>query len=59
MFQSCSSLKSINLSNFDTSKVNSIGLLFSDCSSLKEINIYNFNTSKVYGMNGVFQAAKN
>ena len=47
MFDLCSSLKYIDLSNFDTSKVTNMYMMFSDCSSLKSINLLNFNTSNV------------
>lgn len=53
MFSGCSSLKSLDLSNFNTSKVTRFGLssylqqcgMFSYCSSLTELNLKNFNIS--------------
>ena len=39
MFSYCSSLKSINLSSFNTANVNSMGLMFYGCSSLKKENV--------------------
>ena len=39
MFWKCSSLKSIDLSSFNTSNVNDMSDMFSYCSSLKKENI--------------------
>ena len=50
MFYKCKRLKSIDLSNFDTSKVTNMGSLFYECSQLIEIKIDNFNTSSVVNM---------
>ena len=54
MFYNCYSLTSINLSNFDTSKVNNMNSMFYGCSSLTSINLSNFNTSKVNDMDFMF-----
>jgi len=48
MFNGCSSLKDINLSNFNTQNVINMNAMFERCSSLKEINLSNFNTQKGY-----------
>ena len=42
MFNKCSSLKELNLSNFYTDNVGNMGSMFSDCSSLKNLNLINF-----------------
>ena len=49
MFYNCSSLKSLNLSNFETSKATSFGLMFYNCNSLKFLDLQNFvtNSSKI------------
>ena len=47
LFYGCSSLKEINLSNFNTSNVISIDYLFYDCSSLEKLNLPKFNTSNL------------
>lgn len=47
MFEGCSALRTINVSNFNTSKVTNMWYMFKDCSGLKTINVSNFNTSKV------------
>ena len=38
MFSNCSSLTSLNLSNFNTNNVNNMSEMFSDCSSLTSLN---------------------
>ena len=41
MFYGCSSLKEINISNFNTNNATDMSGMFYGCSSLKEINILN------------------
>lgn len=57
MFNGCQSLKSIELSYFDTSKVENMAYLFHNCVSLIKINVGNFNTSKVTTMEGMFSGS--
>ena len=62
MFYECSLLKSIDLSNFDTSSVTTMESMFYTCSSLKSIDLSNFNTSSLdpsYGMNSMFNGVSN
>ena len=47
MFSHCSSLTSLNLSNFDFLSATSIDTMFCGCSNLEYINIYNFNEEKL------------
>ena len=54
MFYYCSSLTSLDLSNFNTSNVTNMGYMFSDCSSLTSLDLSNFNTSKVTDMHNMF-----
>ena len=54
MFFGCSSLTSLNLSNFNTSKVTNTSAMFYNCSSLTTLDLSNFNTSKVTNMNSMF-----
>ena len=54
MFYGCSSLKEINLSNFNTNNVNDMKEMFSSCSSLKKINLSNFNTNNATNMINIF-----
>ena len=58
MFYKCSSLTSLNLSNFNTNNVKDMMYMFYYCSSLTSLNLSNFNTNNVnnmfrmfYGMN--------
>ena len=54
MFQGCSSLKELNLSNFSTNNVTDMKFMFSGCSLLKELNLSNFNTNDVINMTSMF-----
>ena len=47
MFERCSSLTSLDISNFNTSNVTNIHGMFSACSSLTSLDLSNFNTSNV------------
>ena len=42
MFYGCSSLKELNLNNFNTNNVTDMYGMFRGCSSLKELNLNNF-----------------
>ena len=55
MFKSCSSIISIDLSNFDSSSITSMNNMFADCKSLVSINFSNFNTNKVKTMSNIFK----
>ena len=50
MFDGCSSLKKLNLNNFNTNNVTSMYRMFFECSSLQELNLNNFNTNNVTNM---------
>ena len=54
MFYGCSSLTSLNLSNFNTNNVNDMSEMFSSCSSMNFLNLSNFNTSNVTNMRRMF-----
>ena len=54
MFSGCSSLTSIDLSNFNTQKVTDMSYMFSDCISLTNIDLSNFNTQKVIDISYMF-----
>ena len=54
MFSGCSSLKELNLNNFNTNNVTDMICMFYGCSSLKELNLNNFNTNNVTNMSGMF-----
>jgi surface protein len=54
MFKGCSSLKSLDLSSFNTSNVDKMINLFADCSLLESLDLFTFDTQKVYLMNSMF-----
>ena len=54
MFAGCSSLTSLDLSNFNTNNVYNMMGMFSGCSSLSSLNLSNFNTNNVNNMSGMF-----
>ena len=54
LFQGCSNITEIDLSNFNTSNIELTGSLFSDCKALISLDISNFNTSKVINMDYMF-----
>ena len=55
MFRSCQALTSLDLSNFDTSKVINMESMFSDCYALTSLDLSNFNTSNVTNMESMFR----
>jgi len=54
MFCECSSIISINLSNFNTKNVINMSCIFARCSSLTNVNLTNINTQNVKNMYGLF-----
>ena len=54
MFSGCSSLKELNLNNFNTNNVTDMSAMFRGCSSLKELNFNHFNTNNVIDMRYMF-----
>ena len=59
MFNGCSSLTSLNLSNFNTSKVTYMNNMFNGCSSLTSLNLSNFDTSSVINIHDMFNGCVN
>lgn len=55
MFSECSSLTSLDLSNFNTSNVEDFNTMFYNCSSLTSLNLSNWNTNRVTDMSNMFQ----
>ena len=51
MFAYCSSLKELNISNFNTNNVIDMERMFFECSSLEKINISNFNNDILINVN--------
>ena len=59
MFAYCSSLESIDVSNFDTSNVTNMSYMFMECPNLKSIDVSNFDTSNVTNMSYMFYGCRN
>ena len=55
LFSYCSSLKTLDLSSFDTSNVTNMGFMFASCSDLTTLDLSSFNTINVTKMNYMFQ----
>ena len=55
MFNGCSALKSLDLTNFNTAKVTDMGNMFYGCSALTSLDLTNFNTAKVEFMYYMFE----
>lgn len=54
LFGFCSSITSLDLTNFDTEDVVDMSAMFSNCSSLTSVNMSKFNTAKVTNMSFMF-----
>ena len=58
MFRGCESLKSIDLSSFNTNNVINMSGMFFGCESLKSIDLSSFNTNNVTNMSSMFSGCK-
>ena len=56
MFYWCSSLTSLDVSNFDTSQVTSMASMFSGCRNLTSLDVSNFDTSQITDMIAMFSS---
>jgi surface protein len=54
MFNKCSELVNLDVSNFKTDNVTNMWAMFSDCSSLTQLDVSKFNTEKVKEMGYMF-----
>lgn len=54
MFALCKSLKSVDVSHFDTRVVEDAGGMFSNCTSLESIDMSHFDTGNIYNMASMF-----
>ena len=54
MFEGCSALKSLDLTNFNTANVTNMSNMFKGCSALTSLDLTNFNTAKVTNMGNMF-----
>lgn len=59
MFDGCSSLTELNISNWDTSAVTDMGWMFARCSSLTELNLSGWDISSVMNMGAMFDECIN
>ena len=59
MFYNCSSLQSLDLSNFDTSKVTNMSQMFIGCSGLTSIDLSSINANMVTSMYFIFGRCTN
>jgi surface protein len=59
MFRSCSSLISLDVSNWDTSNVTTMYSMFRDCVSITSLDVSNWDTSNVTNMQGMFYNCTN
>ena len=58
LFHYFKSLESIDMSRFDTSRVEDMSWMFNGCESLETLDLRNFDTSNVKNMQTMFQSAK-
>ena len=59
MFFNCYYITSLNLSNFNTSKVNEFNFMFHNCQSLTSLNLSNFDTSNLNRTDRMFDGCIN
>ena len=57
VFNGCSALTSLDLTNFNTAKVTDMKLLFANCSALESLDLSMFNTENVTSMPSMFNGA--
>ena len=59
MFYYCTKLKTLDVSNFNTSNVTNMDDIFYFCNSLTTLNLSNFDTSNVESMSNMFTSCQN
>ena len=59
MFSDCSNLTTLDVSNWDTSKVTNMEYLFNSCSKISTLDVSNWDTSKVTNMKFMFNYCNN
>ncbi len=55
LFKGCKKLKTVDFTDFDTSRVNSMKKMFYDCNVLEQLDLSSFDTSGVTDMSYMFQ----
>ena len=58
MFDYCTSINDLDVSNFDTSNVTSMRYMFSNCFSLENLDVSGWNTQNVTNMLGLFNSCR-
>ena len=58
MFKYCYNLTELDLSSFNTNKVDNMIKMFSNCNKLSKIYLSSFNTNNVNDMFGMFKIVK-
>ena len=58
MFEGCSCLTTLDVSNFNTANVTTMERMFRGCSSLTTLDVSNFNTANVTSMESMFAGCK-
>jgi surface protein len=56
VFDTCTALKSVDVSHFDTGKVTTMSSMFNGCSNLTALDVSKFNTSNVTTMTHMFSS---
>ena len=56
MFNNCSKLTSLDVTNFNTAKVTDMSYMFSSCSKLPSLDVTKFDTRNVTTMEGMFSS---
>ena len=59
MFNGCTVLSSLDVSNFNTSNVNNFMNTFTNCKALTSLDLSSFNTASVARMSGMFSGDTN
>ena len=59
MFLNCSNLTSLNLSSFNTDKVNGMSRMFCNCSNLLLLDLSNFNSKNAFVYDDIFEGIYN
>lgn len=58
MFIDCTALKTLDVSNFNTTNITDMDSMFHACTNLTSLDLSNFNTSKVTDMNDMFYGCR-
>ena len=59
IFYDCNNLKSLDISNFNTSSVTNMEYMFYNCNNLKTLDLSNFNISSLTNMRSMFYDCNN